>query len=122
MKNRLGCQEAEAIQDWLEFAGDIADGTETDYERELDDIMRALSYVRNNFSPDVLQKSVRFPTLANEIIYGAACLPPAWRKSRWPGLPGTAGWKMDMSLPQMMKQGRCLWYGLRIQKSRFSWL
>ena len=68
MKNRLGCQEAEAIQDWLEFAGDIADGTETDYERELDDIMRALSYVRNNFSPDVLQKSVRFPTLANEII------------------------------------------------------
>ena len=62
MKNRLGCQEAEAIQDWLEFAGDIADGTETDYERELDDIMRALSYVRNNFSPDVLQKSVRFPT------------------------------------------------------------
>ena len=72
MKNRLGCQEAEAIQDWLEFAGDIADGTETDYERELDDIMRALSYVRNNFSPDVLQKSVRFPTLANEIIYGAA--------------------------------------------------
>ena len=27
-----------------------------------------------------------------------------------------------MSLPQMMKQGRCLWYGLRIQKSRFSWL
>ena len=44
------------------------------------------------------------------------------RASRWPGLPGTAGWKMDMSLPQMMKQGRCLWYGLRIQKSRFSWL
>ena len=72
MKNRLGCQGAEAIQDWLEFAGDIADGTETDYERELDDIMRVLSYVRNNFSPDVLQKSVRFPTLANEIIYGAA--------------------------------------------------
>lgn len=60
MKNRLGCQEAEAIQDWLEFAGDIADGTETDYERELDDIMRALSYVRNNFSPDVLQKKMSY--------------------------------------------------------------
>lgn len=71
MKNRLGCQEAEAIQGWLEFDGDIADGTETDYERELGDIMRALAYVRNNFSPDVLQKSVRFHTLANEIIYGA---------------------------------------------------
>ena len=71
MRSKLGCQDAETIQDWLEFAGDIADGTETDYERELDDIMRALSYVRNNFSSDVLKKSIRFPTLANEVIYGA---------------------------------------------------
>ena len=71
MRSKLGCQDAETIQDWLEFAGDIADGTEADYAKELDNIMRALSYVRNNFSSDVLKKSIRFPTLANEVIYKA---------------------------------------------------
>ncbi|MFR0767185.1 MAG: hypothetical protein ACLSHF_09555 [[Eubacterium] siraeum] len=72
MRDDLHCQEDSTILAWLAFTGEVADNTESDYENELDETMRALCFVKNNFNAEVLQKSLGFQTLANEIIYGAA--------------------------------------------------
>ena len=75
LQELLNTQDKEAILDWIDLAEDFTEDSqsEADLYKELNDIRGALKYVKNNFSAEVLQKSLRLCILANEIISGAIC-------------------------------------------------
>lgn len=63
-----------AVLDWVAFAGfmnESAGAGTSSLEKELFEVYRPLCYVKNNFSNDVLQQSLKFDTLGNEIVFGA---------------------------------------------------
>ena len=63
-----------AVLDWVSFAGfmaSVSDQSSELLQRELRGIYLPLCYVKNNFSDDVLQKSLRVDMLGNEVICGA---------------------------------------------------
>lgn len=63
-----------AVLNWVAFAGSMDESADADagsLEQELFELYRPLCYVKNNFSNDVLQQSLKFDTLGNEIVFGA---------------------------------------------------
>ena len=77
MREMLQSKDKTPVLDWVEFAENMSDNSETDLdnlldlENLLDDIYSSLCYVKNNFSSEVFQKSLNMILLSNEIIYGA---------------------------------------------------
>ena len=71
MSYMLKSEDKTPVLDWVTFAYEVAEGSETSLAAELDDIYNAMCYVQNNFSYEVLEQSMRTNMLANEIIYGA---------------------------------------------------
>lgn len=71
MSDMLQSDDKTPVLDWVTFAYELAEGSETSLAAELDDVYHAMCYVRNNFSYEVLEQSMRTTMLANEIIYGA---------------------------------------------------
>ena len=77
MREMLQSEDKTPVLDWVEFAENMSDNSETDLdnlldlENLLDDIYSSLCYVKNNFSSEVFQKSLNMILLSNEIIYGA---------------------------------------------------
>jgi len=61
------------VVDWMQHASDLTSVCETSFNNELLQILKTLEYVKNNFSPEVFQKALRFPTLYNEIVNVAVC-------------------------------------------------
>ena len=61
------------VVDWIQHASDLTSVCETSFNNELLQILKTLEYVKNNFSPEVFQKTLRFPTLYNEIVNVAVC-------------------------------------------------
>jgi len=61
------------VVDWIQHASDLTSVCETSFNNELLQILKTLEYVKNNFSPEVFQKALRFPTLYNEIVNVAVC-------------------------------------------------
>ena len=73
MQNMLRLKDSSVIVDWLEFTGEISRNCKTNLENDLDEILRALFFVKNNFNWKVFQQSLRYPTISNEIINAAFC-------------------------------------------------
>ncbi len=73
MKDMLAAEDSSVIVEWIEFAGNISSICENNLEDELEETLRALYYVKNNFCPEVLQKSLHYISLSNEIINAAFC-------------------------------------------------
>ncbi len=73
MQNMLRLKDSSVIVDWLEFTGEISSNCETNLENDLDETLRALFFVKDNFNWKVFQQSLRYPTISNEIINAAFC-------------------------------------------------
>ena len=73
MRENLDSQDDKSIVDWLQLADELADDNDTFIRQELGLIEVSLKYVKDNFKPEVFQKSLRFPALCNEIVNAALC-------------------------------------------------
>lgn len=82
MRDDLHCQEDSTILAWLAFTGEVADNTESDYENELDETMRALCFVKNNFNAEVLQKALAFKHWQTRLFMEPLCFTQALRRKR----------------------------------------
>lgn len=71
MRDMLQPHNDTVIVDWMDFCSDLADGISSNYENTLEDVLRSLWYVKNNFDEEVLQKSLRLYVLPSEIVNGA---------------------------------------------------
>ena len=71
MREMLQPHNDTIIVDWMDFCGDLSDGTDASYKDTLDNVLRSLWYVKNNFDAEVLQKSLRLYVLPSEIVNGA---------------------------------------------------
>lgn len=71
MREMLQPHNDTVIVDWMDFCSDLSDGTDTSYRDTLDEVLRSLWYVKNNFEAEVLQKSLRLYVLPSEIVNGA---------------------------------------------------
>lgn len=68
LRNKFRCDDDALILQWLELGANLAEAGESEIETDLDDIARALYYVKNNFNETTLQKTLTYPTLADEVI------------------------------------------------------
>ncbi len=68
LRNEFRCDDDALILRWLELGANLSEASESEIEKDLDDIARALYYVKNNFNETTLQKTLTYPTLANEVI------------------------------------------------------
>ena len=78
-------EDKTAVLDWIEFAGflcDCGENGERTLEKELYEVYLPLCYVQNNFDNDVLQQSLRFDTLGNEIIFSAMLFGAGYSESQ----------------------------------------
>lgn len=73
MREWLKPENDTAIVDWLVQSYELAAVTESGFNQELLPTIKTLEYVKNNFSPEVFQKTLQFPTLYNEIVNVALC-------------------------------------------------
>ncbi len=74
-----------AVLDWIAFAKfmeDAVDINETTFEKELDEVYLPLCFVKNNFSREVLQKTVADVALGTEVIYRAALYSAGYYKEQ----------------------------------------
>lgn len=73
LREWLEPEDDTTVVDWIQHASDITSASETGFKNELLQILKTLEYVKNNFTPEVFQKTLRFPTLYNEIVNAAVC-------------------------------------------------
>ena len=73
LREWLDPEDDTTVVDWIQHASDITSASETGFKNELLQILKTLEYVKNNFTPEVFQKTLRFPTLYNEIVNAAVC-------------------------------------------------
>ena len=68
-----GEEDRTPVLDWIEFACEMAEEFqgELTLEDQLEEIYLPLAYVKNNFSPDTLRKSLRTVVVSNEIVQAA---------------------------------------------------
>lgn len=71
IREMLNPKDEAVVLEWLEFVRDISDASESNFNKELGDTLRALYYVKNVYDEKTLQTSLRFCTLSNEIVKGA---------------------------------------------------
>lgn len=64
LQNEFKCGDDSLISGWIELNTGSNDVAETD----LDDTVRALYFVKNNFNEKTLKKTLAYPTAANKII------------------------------------------------------
>lgn len=80
MRENLNPPDDRSIVDWLQLTAELSDENETLIKDELSLIIDCFNYVKDNFKPEVFQKSLRFPTVCNEIINGALCFNAGYSK------------------------------------------
>lgn len=71
MKTMTGEGYQKTVMDWFELSCDVCEDTPAQLGNELEDVLRSLLFVKHNFRPEVLQKSLTTLVLPNEVIYGA---------------------------------------------------
>ena len=62
-----------AILNWVELALNICSDCELDLDDEVREYMEALNYVKNNFTSEVFQQSLRYADICGEIVNCAFC-------------------------------------------------
>lgn len=72
ISDKINSENLTPILHWVQFAQDVSEASESALDIELDQIYRALCFVKNNFDDSVFQKSLNTVLPPNEIIYGAA--------------------------------------------------
>lgn len=73
LRDWLEPEDDTTVVEWVLHANNMAAVTETGFNDELLQTLKTLEYVKNNFQPEVFQKTLRFPTLYNEIVNVALC-------------------------------------------------
>ncbi len=85
VSNMIDGDNKTAVLDWIAFAKymeDAVDIYETTFEKELDEVYLPLCFVKNNFSRQVLQKTVADAALGTEVIYRASLYSAGYYKEQ----------------------------------------